>query len=121
MNKKIAGIGLCILLASTVGYAEPFEDKSVSVTNSVSGESLETADITVKEDSSSSSGVSSDTKNLENWILDGNSKSDNKEEKTSSSEESAKTEEKAEEKTESKKTEYTVVSGDCLSAIAGIM
>ena len=124
MNKKIAGIGLCILLASTVGYAEPFEDKSVSVTNSASSESLETADITVTEDSNGSSSVTSDAKDIENWILNGNSKSDdNKDEKTSASEESSKTEEKAEEKTEekteSKKTEYTVVSGDCLSAIAG--
>lgn len=119
MNKKIAGIGLCILLASTVGYAEPFEDKSVSVTNSASTESLETADITVKEDTGGSSSASSDAKDIENWILNGDTKSENKDEKTSASEESAKTEEKAEEKTESKKTEYTVVSGDCLSAIAG--
>ncbi len=115
MNKKIAGIGLCILLASTVGYAEPFDDQSVSVTNSASSNSLETADITVKEDSSGSSGVNSDTKNLENWIVTGNGNSEKKDEKSEVSDDSS----KKEENTESKTTEYTVVSGDCLSAIAG--
>ena len=116
MNKKIAGIGLCILLASTVCYADPFDDKSVSVNNSASNDSLETADISVKEDNSGSSGVSSDTKDIENWILNGNEKSENKEE-SPKAEETA--EEKTEETTESKTSEYTVVSGDCLSAIAG--
>ena len=119
MNKKIAGIGLCFLLASTVGYAEPFDDKSLSVTNSASSESLETGDITVTENSSGSSGVSSENKDLENWIVNGDSNSAKKDEKTEGSDESSKTDEKAEEKKESKNTEYTVVSGDCLSSIAG--
>ena len=118
MNKKIAGIGLCILLASAVGYADPFEDKSVSVNNSVSSDSLETADISVKEDTSSSSAVNPDAKDVENWILNGNS--EKKDEKPADSNENTKEESpKAEETTESKTSEYTVASGDCLSAIAG--
>jgi LysM repeat protein len=117
MNKKIAGIGLCILLASAVGYADPFEDKSVSVNNSASSD-LETADISVKEDTSGSSTVNSDAKDVENWILNGNS--EKKDEKPADSNENTKEESpKAEETTESKTSEYTVASGDCLSAIAG--
>ena len=117
MNKKIAGIGLCILLASAVGYADPFEDKSVSVNNSASSD-LETADISVKEDTSSSSAVNPDAKDVENWILNGNS--EKKDEKPADSNENTKEESpKAEETTESKTSEYTVASGDCLSAIAG--
>ncbi len=117
MNKKIAGIGLCILLASAVGYADPFEDKSVSVNNSASSD-LETADISVKEDTSGSSAVNPDAKDVENWILNGNS--EKKDEKPSDSKETTKEESpKAEETTESKTSEYTVASGDCLSAIAG--
>lgn len=116
MEKKIVGIGLCLLLASAVSYADPFEDKKVSVDNTASNDSLETADISVKEDTSDSSTVNSDAKDIENWILNGNKKSDNKEESPKTEE---KSEEKAEEATESKTTEYTVASGDCLSAIAG--
>ena len=126
MNKKIAGIGLCLLLASTVSYADPFDDKSVSVNNSASSESLETADISVKEDNTGSSAVSSDTKDIENWLLNGNGSSEEKEEKEekpseSTESEEQKTEEKAtvEETTTSSTSEYTVVAGDCLSAIAG--
>ena len=107
MNKKIAGIGLCILLASTVSYAAPFEDKSVSVNNSASSDSLETADISVKEDSSGYSAVNPDAKDVENWILNGDS--EKKDEKPADSKETTKEEApKAEEATESKTSEYTV-------------
>ena len=124
MYKKIAGVGLSVLLASTIVYAGPetfSDDSNVNLSNSASKSSLETSDITVSEDSSSQ-----ESKDLEKWIADGNSSSDDKDEKATTSDdskndESAKAEEseKTEEKKETKTTEYTVVSGDCLSAIAG--
>lgn len=124
MYKKIAGVGLSVLLASTIVYAGPetfSDDSNVNLSNSASKSSLETSDITVSEDSSSQ-----ESKDLEKWIADGNSSSDDKDEKATTSDDSKKDEsakaeesEKTEEKKETKTTEYTVVSGDCLSAIAG--
>jgi hypothetical protein len=124
MYKKIAGVGLSVLLASTIVYAGPetfSDDSNVNLSNSASESSLETADITVSEDSSSQ-----ESKDYEKWVADGNSSSDDKDEKATTSDDSKKDEstkaeesEKTEEKKEIKTTEYTVVSGDCLSAIAG--
>ena len=115
MYKKIAG---------TIVYAGPEtfgDDSNVNLSNSASETSIETAEITVSEDSSSQ-----ESKDFEKWVADGNGSSDNKDEKATASDDSKKDEstkaeesEKTEEKKETKTTEYTVVSGDCLSAIAG--
>ena len=51
MYKKFVAVWLCLnLVCPTLFAAEPFEDKSVSVEKSSSGNELETADISVKEE-----------------------------------------------------------------------
>lgn len=61
MFKKLSIICLCLALISSVGYSGPFEDKAVSPSNTADSSNLETADITVTEDTSA----------IENWILNG--------------------------------------------------
>ena len=51
MYKKFVAVWLCLnLVCPTLFAAEPFEDKSVSVEKSSSGNEVETADISVKEE-----------------------------------------------------------------------
>ena len=73
MYKKFLLLFLCVALINSVGYADtPFEDKTLATENTAASSDLETADITVKEDTS---GVSGGTQEYENWILNGNTTS----------------------------------------------
>ena len=93
MLKKIAGVWLFVLLTSSLVLANPFDESDVSVEGTVSDESLDTAKVVTS------------TNNEE--------ETEAKEEKES--QETEKTEDTEE---ETATTEYTVVSGDYLSAIA---
>ena len=54
MRKKTAYLWLSILLATSVCYAgNPFDDEKITVNNTSNSSSLETADINIKEDTSS--------------------------------------------------------------------
>ena len=108
MLKKISLICLCLALISSVGYSDPFGDNTVSADKTATSNDLETADITVKEESSSSA-VNQNTKDIENWILNGTAGSDSTKSSDTASNDSS---------NKNTTTEYTVVPGDYLSKIA---
>ena len=119
MFKKISGLGLCLLLASSMVYADtPFGNQKVDLDNN-SSTSDEIDETTAK--------VEAFLKGDEEEIKDDDKKEDEKieedkdkkEEEEEAEDKDEKEEEKADSKKEEKKTsQYTVVAGDCLSAIA---
>lgn len=59
MIKKIAGLGLCMILTSSIVLAEnPFDDNTVKVEGSASNQSTNTANLTVSNEKKDSSNVS---------------------------------------------------------------
>lgn len=91
MNKKITILSLGLLLSSSIVMATPFSDDSVVITESSSGNGLETATLDAKENNNKTASSSSEIKESD---------------------------ETKKESTESSTTQYTVVAGDYLSAIA---
>ena len=106
------GLATCPYLTDSKVNAEgTFDDKSVTVENKANSNDLETADITVKENT----GVDDNTKDIEKWLADDTKTTDEKEEKAEENkDEEKKDEEKKDEKTDSKYPVEGTVQGNAL-------
>ncbi len=111
MFKKLSMLCLCLALISSIGYSDPFEDKTVSPGKAADSNDLETADISVKEESSSA-------KDIEKWIVDGTVASGTTNASGTVNASDSANVASGTATTENKTTDYTVVPGDYLSKIA---
>ncbi len=95
MNKKLAGMGLCLVLATSLCLAEnnPFDDTTISVSTSTSADEEATATTSATVDTTEDTATNTST-------------------------ETATSTEKEKEEASTKTVEYTVVDGDYLMKIA---